>query len=121
MKKILIGVAIIAVIAIIALLGKPVSNMGADGYIFGQPQYAKQRIVVDIVTYKSLEDLQSKVKSLGVNNPDIAAFSTIKPPAFDHCTIHMIDPSVSYQPEFIGHEFTHCVYGQWHTDNNSRK
>lgn len=30
------------------------------------------------------------------------------------CTIYTIDPSVSYQPEFIGHELMHCFHGAWH-------
>jgi hypothetical protein len=96
-----------------------VSNTGADGYKFGTPQYEKQQVRIDIVTYNSQKDLVAAAKARGANNPDIMAFSIIKPP-FDTCTIHMVKPTVSYDPEFVGHEFLHCVYGQWHTNNESR-
>lgn len=94
-------------------------NTGADGYKFGEPQYAKQQVQVNVVTYNTQADLLRAAKQLGVDSPDVVAFSVLRPP-FDTCTVHMISPSVRYQPEFVGHEFLHCVYGQWHTDNNSR-
>jgi hypothetical protein len=97
----------------------PASNTGADGYKFGTPQYEKQQVQIDIVTYNSQKDLVAAAKARGVDNPDIVAFSIIKPP-FDACTVHMVKPTVSYDPEFVGHEFLHCVYGQWHTNNESR-
>lgn len=93
-------------------------NTGADGYKFGKPQYERQQVQVNIVKYKTREQLVAAAKARGVNNPDIAAFSVLHPP-FDTCTIHMIDPSVRYEPEYVGHEFVHCLYGQWHTNNNS--
>jgi hypothetical protein len=30
------------------------------------------------------------------------------------CTIHIVDPAKDYRPEWIGHELTHCLHGQWH-------
>jgi hypothetical protein len=99
---------------------EPASKRGADGYSFGQPQYEKQQVQINVVTYKSNADLRAAAKARGVDIPEIAAFSELRPP-FDTCTVHMVDPRVSYEPEFIGHEFAHCIYGQWHTDNNSRK
>jgi hypothetical protein len=92
---------------------------GADGYVFSEKQYEKQTVKVNIVTYKSRKELQSIAKTKGADYPDIVAFSILQPP-YDTCTIHMIDPSVSYDPEFVGHEFLHCTYGQWHIDNDSR-
>ena len=32
----------------------------------------------------------------------------------NQCIVHIVDPAVTYRPEFIGHEVTHCLYGQWH-------
>lgn len=109
----------------IALLGLTVtscdtgSNTGADGYKFGKPQYEKTQVQIQIVTYKTRSDLLKSAKARGVADPDVVAFSVLKPP-FDTCTIHMIDPRVSYEPEFVGHELLHCVYGQWHTNNDSK-
>ena len=94
---------------------------GADDYYFGKKQYEMSSVQVKIVTYPSSAALQKVAgDKYGVKaKENIAAFSVLRPP-FDKCTIHMVDPAVSYQPEFVGHEFLHCVYGQWHTDNSSR-
>jgi hypothetical protein len=97
----------------------PAPKTGADGYRFGTPQYEKQQVQINIVTYNSERELLQAASSYGVKAPDLAAFSVLRPP-FDTCTIHMVKPSVKYEPEFVGHEFLHCVYGQWHTDNESR-
>lgn len=91
---------------------------GADNYFFGRKQYEKEELRVKVVPYKDAKTLQRvaateyKIQTAGT----VVAFSVLKG---NTCTIHMMDPSVKYQPEFIGHEFLHCVYGQWHTDNNS--
>ena len=99
---------------------KPAPQQGADGYSFGTPQYKKQQVTIQIVTYSNSKQLQDVAKSKGANNSDIVAFSVLHSPSFDVCTVHMIDPQVRYEPEFIGHEFAHCIYGQWHTNNNSK-
>lgn len=98
---------------------KPAPNKGADGYQFGTPQYEKQQVTINVVTYQKRSDLLKEAKKYGANSETLVAFSVLKFP-FDTCTVHMVDPRVKYEPEFIGHEFAHCVYGQWHTNNDSR-
>lgn len=90
---------------------------GADGYKFGQKQYEKQTVQVNIVVYKTQQDF-NKVLTQRKLPEKTAAFTVLRPP-FDSCTIHMIDPAIRYEPEYVGHEFLHCVYGQWHTNNDS--
>jgi hypothetical protein len=97
----------------------PSSNTGADGYQFGEAQFEKTSIQVNVVTYQTKAQFDDAAKKYGVASEELAAFSVLRPP-FDQCTIHMIDPRTKYQPEFTGHELLHCVYGQWHTNNNSR-
>ena len=92
---------------------------GPDGYKFGTKQYEQNPVIVSVVTYKSQKDLYNVAKSKGADYPEIVAFSVLTTER-DKCTVHMMDPSVSYQPEYVGHEFLHCVYGQWHTNNDSR-
>lgn len=89
---------------------------GADNYTFGTKQYERSSVQINIVTYKTQQEIAAAAKARGVDSPDIVAFSVLKPP-FDTCTVHMIDPAVKYEPEYVGHEFLHCVYGQWHTSN----
>ena len=121
LKKILIGLAVIGLIALLTLLPNNGTGVGADGYQFGTPQHQKDNVQVQIVTYDSRAALLKSAKSYGVKDERVAAFSVLKAPNYDVCIVHMVDPRVDYQPEFIGHEFTHCVYGQWHTDNQSFK
>jgi hypothetical protein len=98
---------------------QPPSNTGADGYKFGEPQYEKTEVQIKLVTYKSKSELLAVAKTYGVVDENLAAFSIIKFP-FDVCTIHMLHPRVRYEPEFTGHEFLHCTFGQWHTNNGER-
>lgn len=96
------------------------SNQGYDGYIFGKKQYEKNAVLVVVATYKTDAEFKAAAKKYIKTDYDkVAAFSLVNPNT-DVCTIHMMDPSVKYQPEFIGHEFAHCLYGQWHTNNQSR-
>lgn len=115
MLKKVFGLVLIAALASC----KPATEVGADGYKFGQPQYEKQSVQVNVVAYKTRAEFNAAAKKYGVNSPELAAFSVLRPP-FDQCAIHMISPSVKYEPEYVGHEFLHCFYGQWHTDNQSR-
>jgi len=94
--------------------------LSADNYQFGKKQYENSRVTVDIVTYESRNDLQKEARKYGVTDPNLAAFSLLFKNDQSKCTIHMMDPSISYEPEFAGHEFLHCVYGQWHRDNSTR-
>lgn len=99
-------------------------NTGADGYSFGEKQFEKKTVTVEIVVHGSLEDLQKEAQRIGVvrsfngEGTSVRAFTHLYPPNFDTCTMHIVDPAVFYTPEFVGHEFLHCVYGQWHTNNN---
>jgi hypothetical protein len=103
---------------ILASCNQP-SNVGADNYKFGEKQYENSSVSVDIVTYQSRNDLLKEARKYGVTNSEIVAFALLLRNDQTKCTVHMMDPAVSYEPEFVGHEFLHCVYGQWHTDNNS--
>ncbi len=96
------------------------NNTGADGYVFGEPQYVKTDLKVEVVLHPSQEALVEVAKEYGVTDPNVMAFSLINPKT-NVCKVHIVNPAVDYVPEFIGHEFTHCVYGQWHTDNASRR
>lgn len=121
----------IASLACVALISwsctEESSRTGADGYTFGTKQFEKKTVTVEIVVHPTLEELQTEAERIGavrrINNQSasVQAFTHLYPPNFDTCTIHMVDPSVHYSPEFVGHEFLHCVYGQWHTDNHSRQ
>ncbi len=101
---------------------QPASNVGKDGYSFGEKQFTKKEFKVVITEYPSRQDFIKAAKAKGIKNPDeVAAFSILSSPKFDTCKIHIVDPTVVYEPEFLGHELAHCIYGQWHTNNDSFK
>lgn len=119
LKKLAIG-GIAAALVFTVIGCNQSKHPGADGYTFGTKQFERDQVNVVVHTYKSREEFVASAKARGIKNADqVAAYSVLRPP-FDTCTIHMIDPAVSYDPEFIGHELAHCLYGQWHTDNDSR-
>jgi hypothetical protein len=95
----------------------PAPQRGADGYVFGSKQFYKETVQVKVITYSKADFERQLVKYKLPKTT--AAFTQLVYP-YDTCTIHMIDPSIRYEPEFVGHEFLHCVYGQWHTDNESK-
>jgi hypothetical protein len=108
-----------AVLLLLLTSCNPSPKQGADGYTFGEKQYEKSTVQINIVTYQSSADLQRALGNrAGVDASNVVAFSVLRPP-FDTCTIHMVDPAVAYQPEFVGHEMLHCVYGQWHKNNKT--
>ena len=95
---------------------------GADGYRFSTKSIERKEVRIKIVTYKTSEALEKALKSHLGNDPKysaikasrVEAFSILELPEYNVCTIHMIDPEVSYEPEYVGHEMLHCIYGQWH-------
>lgn len=101
---------------------KTPQKIASDGYIFEQPQFKRYEFPIDIVIVDSqskLEEIfETKTgKKFQGKDRTLAAFSslTYDPTTLDYkCTVFVINPEVSYSPEFIGHELTHCFYGQWH-------
>lgn len=106
MKKFLAACAL-------ALLASCGEAPAADGYTFEQEEFFRPAQPIEIVAYDSVADLRraaSKLVKLD-DGRELMAFGLIHP---DKCVIHMVKPSADYQPEWIGHELTHCVYGRWH-------
>ena len=120
MKRLL---TILGFAALATLAGcEPAPRQGSDGYTFGDKQYTQNNVQVEIVTYASRADLEREIKRRGIkaDGNQIIAFTSLYPKDPTRCTIHMVDPAVEYVPEFVGHEFLHCVYGQWHSSNQQR-
>lgn len=111
-------------IVLLALLLVACSDSAKDGYSFGTKSYTHNLVEVSVVTYTSREELRKAIKNPEKLSESVMAFSVLYKKdgvALPKCTIHMMDPAVVYEPEFVGHEFLHCVYGQWHTNNSSKQ
>lgn len=85
----------------------------ADGYRFGQKEFDRTRPAITIVTHPTIADLRAKAPKAAQQpeGRDLMAWSIIRP---DGCEVHVVDPARSYQPQWIGHEVAHCVWGRWH-------
>lgn len=89
------------------------TNTGKDGYKFETKEYQKQTITVAIQVFQSQAALAAYAKENNIKAQNLAAFAKLYP-SVDKCTIFVVDPGARYEPEFIGHEFAHCVWGRWH-------
>ncbi len=85
----------------------------ADGYRFEKKEYEQTLVGVRFVVHPSIADLRAAApREAIVDGRTLMAWSKLGKEA---CEVHIVDPAVSYQPEWIGHEITHCVFGRWHT------
>jgi hypothetical protein len=106
-------------IILAALLLASCSETATDKYTFekGTGRLRPERQIT-VVTHPSLDDLRKEKRATGAvaANRDLMAYSIISQ---TKCTVHIVDPAVKYMPEFIGHEITHCLYGEFHPTQNN--
>lgn len=92
----------------------------SDGYIFENKQYENHTVTVHIKTYSSRKQFDRAANKHIKGKLTVEMFSVIRIEDTQHsCTIHMIDPTVDYAPEFMGHELAHCVWGRFHQKQNA--
>lgn len=96
---------------------------GSDGYQFHSKEYTNEHVLVTVRTFKTRKEFNDEAKRLGIRidygKEYLMAFSLVEQdPRF--CTIYMVDQAVEYTPAYVGHEFLHCVHGQWHVSNESK-
>lgn len=118
MKKLILVLA-----AALSLTACKVETAGPDGYYFEQSERLTPERDVRVITYKSIADVQTAFDAQKnapklSENAKLQAFSVITNKT---CTIHMVDPNAHYMPEFIGHELTHCLYGEFHPKQNEKR
>jgi hypothetical protein len=93
---------------------------GKDGYYFEKESFTRTEFPVEVVLVKDAAAITAEIKKRNniqgtVEPKNVAAFSVVRLND-PKCTIYMIDPKNKYEPEFIGHEFVHCIYGVWHSE-----
>lgn len=86
----------------------------ADGYVFSNAEYRRLSQPITFVEHHSLAELRFEARTAGApdDGRELMAWSELRSGG---CTVHILDPSVRYYPEWIGHEITHCIYGRWHS------
>lgn len=84
----------------------------ADGYQFEGKEFERPRPGIEIVTHRSVAELRAAAPaSAQAEGRELMAWAVIRP---DGCTVHVVDPSAAWKPEWLGHEVAHCVWGRWH-------
>ncbi len=99
----------------------PVKKRGKDGYYFEQETFTRTNFPVEVILVQSEKEMSALIQkrtgqAVGKISPkNVAAFAVIRNND-TKCTIYMLDPKVKYEPEYIGHELVHCIYGVWHKE-----
>lgn len=116
-----IGAVVVATILVtLVACDNQSKQKGKDGYYFEKESFTRTEFPVEIVLVKNAAQMQAEVRKRNnlhgtVDASKVAAFSVIRMND-PKCTIYMIDPKNKYEPEFIGHELVHCIYGVWHSE-----
>lgn len=103
-----------AAIAALLLLMGGCDQVGADGYSFERKEFTRLRVVVDLVLHPSYEDLNRRIPKNAIRDPDHPERGWAIPRANGTCEMHVLDPDVRHDPEWHGHEFDHCAFGDFH-------
>lgn len=94
---------------------------GTDGYYFEKETFKRTKFEIELVLLNSPAEVSAEVKKRirsveGTIEPkNVAAFSIVRE-SDTRCTIYTVDPKIMYEPEWLGHELTHCIYGVWHRE-----
>lgn len=89
-------------------------RIGVDGYLFEKEDYPPLTdLKIKMVYYDTLAELHQKAGE--PKDSSLVAYTF--PPSAENgftCEIHVVDPRKLYWPEYIGHEFVHCLAGNFH-------
>lgn len=120
---ILLCIANVAMAATLAQRGSWTMRLSKDGYYFEKREYQKEEISVSVVVAKDRFEWKAYVRDkVGAfaEPSKLGAFAALR--AEDNeCTIYIKDPDWVYEPEYIGHELAHCVFGDWHPRQTKSK
>ena len=87
---------------------------GSDDHRFLEKEYENLSPTVNFVLLKSEAEYDSaRKRSLGTRWDSVSAF-TLWIPATGECTVYIKDPEWRWEPELIGHEVAHCIWGRYH-------
>jgi len=114
------AVAITTALFVFVACDNTSKQKGVDGYYFEKETFTRTEFPVEVILVKDAAAITAEIKKRNniqgtVELKNVAAFSVVRLND-PKCTIYMIDPKNKYEPEFIGHEFVHCIYGVWHSE-----
>ena len=113
--KVVLAYITLVIVALLASACEP-KKVGKDGYRFEKETMVRTEFTTTVVLVASKSEM-ARLAREKTKHPDpskVAAFASYGVTA-PVCTIYILDPRTApYEPEFIGHEFVHCVFGDWH-------
>jgi len=102
-------------------LGANAQKYGTDNFRFLEKEYENLTPGVEFVLMKDEREYDAmRRKHLGVQWDTISAF-TYWNQKKGTCKIYIKDPAWKYEPELIGHEVAHCIWGRFHKGRKGMK
>lgn len=102
-------------------LGANAQKYGTDNFRFLEKEYENLTPGVEFVLMKDDREYDAmRRKHLGVQWDTISAF-TYWNQEKGTCKIYIKDPAWKYEPELIGHEVAHCIWGRFHNGRKGMK
>lgn len=107
-------VVLLSLFAITGCAGTPKYRYGTDDYKFLVKEYENLSPEVNFILLKDQAQYDSvRKRELGTKWDSVSAF-TLWIPETGKCTIFIKDPTWEWEPELIGHEVAHCIWGRYH-------
>jgi hypothetical protein len=100
-------------LAVPAVAGAP----GVDGYRFEGAEYQRSTVSVQFIGVATQAELEAHGRRYGVSLKK-ARLKGFAVRLGSTCAIYMVDPKIQYEPEFLGHELTHCIFGDFHPEQS---
>lgn len=116
-------------VSLLALTLISCSKKASDDYEFERKEYTLLDQKIEIVLISSEQEFNKLAKEFvgpDQNAGNLGAFSRLRLNRDDEnlagseCIVYIKDPAWVYEPEYIGHEITHCLFGDWHPKQNNR-
>ena len=101
-----------ALIALALLVG--CKQVAADEHVYAKTEWFSEKTTVSVVTYPSFPALRAGANRLGVKAGEGKRLMAFALATSTRCEMHVVEPSIDYQPQWIGHEFVHCIRGRFH-------
>lgn len=116
-------------VPLVALTLVSCSKKASDDYEFERKEYTLLDQKIEFVLISNEQEFNKLAKEFvgpDQNADNLGAFSRLRLNRADEnlagseCIVYIKDPDWVYEPEYIGHEITHCLFGDWHPKQNNR-
>ena len=122
-------VALICCVFMLMGMNYTTQRVAKDNYYFEKKEYEFLTFEVEVVILKDKDEFEEVAKQYFTSKRvrrNVEAWSKLSRMTDDDgnvtsvekCTIYIRDPMWKYEPEHMGHELSHCMWGRWHPQQN---